>query len=109
MNTKIQINPNLRLPGDLTVVDLDEDVVGPLRSQYQEVEVFEPTSGLRGPGWIVEVDQGERTVTVQVDWPRLVLPDWTTSNGTKVATFGLRASWNEDLRPRAVVSHVRTA
>jgi hypothetical protein len=98
MITKIQINPNLRLSGDLTMVDLDEDVVGPLRSKFQDVEVFEPTSGLRGRGWLVDIDPVERTATIAVDWAQLVLPQ-----GTQAATAGPRASLSFDLVPRAVI------
>jgi hypothetical protein len=100
--TKVQINPNLRLSGDFTMVDIDEDVFGPLRYKYQEVEVFEPTSGLRGKGWLIDVDPAERTATVSVDWPRLTLPE-----GNQVSSGGLRSEANIDLRSWAAAGEAR--
>jgi hypothetical protein len=100
--TKVQINPNLRLSGDLTMVDLDEDVFGPLRFKYQELEVFEPTSGLRGRGWLMDVDSVERTATVSVDWRSLTLPA-----GNQVGSPGLRSDANIDLRTWAAAGKAR--
>lgn len=73
--TSIQINPNLHFDDDTTIAGLDDDVHGELTALMQEVVVFEPTSGLTGPGWVLAVDEHERTVTLVVDWPRLRLPE----------------------------------
>lgn len=69
--TTIQINPNLRVDGDKTMADLDEDVHGPAPRQNDQVIVLEPLSGLVGRGWITEIDSEERTVTLIVDWSSL--------------------------------------
>lgn len=72
--TRIQINPNLRLDGELTMVDLDEDVHGALPEPFERVEVYEGVSGIVGIGWVTEVDLQERTVTLVVDWAGLTIP-----------------------------------
>ena len=74
MSTRIEINPNLRVDGDLTMADLDEDVFGDPPRPMQAVEVFESSSGLVGRGWVTSVDQQERVVTLCVDWANLKLP-----------------------------------
>lgn len=71
--TTIQINPNLRVDGDKTMADLDEDVHGPTPQVLDQVIVVEPTSGLAGRGWVTEIDAEERVVTVAVDWSSLRL------------------------------------
>jgi hypothetical protein len=73
---RIEINPNLRLGGgDNTMVDLDEDVYGDhVPMQFEPVEVFERTSGIAGGGWVMSVDEAERTATVLVDWANLRIP-----------------------------------
>jgi hypothetical protein len=93
--TRIEINPNLRLPGGLTVADLDDDVHGSLDRLHQEVDVFESASGLHGVAWVMGVDEEERTVTLLVDWGRLSLPDNTNRT---VANFAGAAA-NFVLRP----------
>jgi hypothetical protein len=76
MTARIEINPNLRLDGDLTMVDLDEDVEGDLTGGFLElVQVYERESGLTGRGWVSSVDRHERTLTVIVEWAGLAIPD----------------------------------
>ncbi len=69
--TTIQINPNLRVDGDKTMADLDDDVHGEAPHLFDQVVVVEPMSGLVGRGWVTEVDEVERTVTLAVDWSSL--------------------------------------
>jgi hypothetical protein len=71
--TKVEINPNLRLPDGYTVVDLDEDIDGSV-VENEQVEVFERTSGMVGHGWVVEIDEIERTATILVQWASLRIP-----------------------------------
>lgn len=72
--TRVEINPNLRVDGDYTIADLDEDVYGDRPMPLETVEVFESTSGLQGRGWVSAVDEAERTVTLLVDWANLDIP-----------------------------------
>lgn len=72
--TRVEINPNLRVEGDCTIAHLDEDVYGDRPRMLETVEVFESTSGLQGRGWVTEIDEGERTVTLIVDWANLDIP-----------------------------------
>jgi hypothetical protein len=76
MTTRIEINPNLRVgDGQYTVADLDEDVSGDAAlPPGQPVEVYESTSGIFGRGWVVEVDEEDRSITVLVEWSSLQLP-----------------------------------
>jgi hypothetical protein len=69
----IEINPNLRLPDNRTMVDLDSDVYGEI-APYEEVVVFEGVSGLTGRGWVDEINEEHRSVTVLVDWALLTIP-----------------------------------
>lgn len=71
--TTIQINPNLRVDGDKTMADLDQDVHGAEPQVFDQVIVLEPASGLVGRGWVTEIDTDERTVTLAVDWSSLRL------------------------------------
>jgi hypothetical protein len=75
MRTRIEINPNLRIDGDLTIVDLDEDVYGEEPGIFEAVEVFEPASGMVGKGWVTAIDRVERTITLTVDWANLSIPE----------------------------------
>ena len=66
MRTKVVIDPNVRVRGQLTFAGL-EDVKGPLRVG-QAVDVFEPESGLVGEGRVVEIDPAHGLVYLSVDW-----------------------------------------
>ncbi len=90
----IQINPNLRVEDGCTIADLDEDVHGGSLDQLSpglEVTVYEPVSGLVGPGWIMEVDIEERAVVVKVEWGRLHLNVNATQAGAYVPMPNLRS------------------
>jgi hypothetical protein len=76
--TSIEINPNLRIDGIYTIVDLDEDIQGDTPRLLDAVEVFESSSGLFGQGWVTSIDEVERTVTLLIDWANLVLPTTRT-------------------------------
>ena len=73
-NISIQINPNLRVDRGMTMADLDEDVHGGTPHLLEQVVVFEPVSGLVGSGWVAEIDEAERTVTLVVNWSSLTAP-----------------------------------
>ncbi len=75
MRISVEINPNLRVDGDKTVADLDEDVHGGAPVAGEWVGVFEPQSGLYGEGWVLEVDEVEREVLLGVAWGALRLPE----------------------------------
>ncbi len=98
MTISVQINPNLRVAGDCTVADLDEDVHGwsPIHGRLMsgvEVTVYEPHSGLIGRGWLVDVDEVERTVTIKVEWGQLQLPANTTLSGAFVGQPNMSAAF----------------
>ena len=74
VRTRVEINPNLRVDGDCTIASLDDDVYGTPPRLLDAVEVFEPSSGLQGRGWVREIDVQERTITLIVDWANLMIP-----------------------------------
>src|SRR5665213_2881563 len=74
IKTSIEINPNLRVEGDQTIADLDEDVHGPVPRQFEEVAVYERASGLFGRAWVSAVDEEDRTILLTVDWASLTIP-----------------------------------
>jgi hypothetical protein len=65
----VQIDPNIRVRGQLTFAGL-EDVTGPL-AVGQTVEVIEPESDLIGTGRVVEIDPARSLVYLGVDWSSL--------------------------------------
>lgn len=69
MNTRVEIDPNVRVRGQLTYAGL-EDVRGPL-AVGQTVEVYESESDLVGEGRVVEIDLATRLVYLGVDWGAL--------------------------------------
>ena len=72
MSTSIGINPNLRLgDGNVTVADLEEDVLGDPPVKEAEVQVRVDRAGLVGRGWVENVDESEGTVLVRVAWGSL--------------------------------------
>lgn len=77
MSARVEINPNLRLSDDQTMIDLDEDVSGSLRL-YDEVQVRVTSLELVGRGWVADVDEAERTATISVEWATLRRPSTST-------------------------------
>jgi hypothetical protein len=69
VKTRIEIDPNVRVRGQLTFAGF-EDVRGPLRLG-QTVVVFEPESDLVGEGRVVEIDVARELVILGVDWASL--------------------------------------
>jgi hypothetical protein len=69
VKTRIEIDPNVRVRGQLTFAGF-EDVYGPLRLG-QTVEVYEPESNLVGEGRVVEIDIARQLVILGVDWASL--------------------------------------
>lgn len=70
---RVRIDPNIRVHGQDTLVGF-EDVEGidALVLHIGEVvTVYEPESGLRGEGSIIEVDPVKQLVTLAVDWSSL--------------------------------------
>lgn len=73
MSTRVEIDPNVRVRGQLTYAGF-EDVTGPL-SVGQTVEVFESESGLVGEGRVVEIDTATQLVYLGVNWGSLTIRD----------------------------------
>ncbi|GAA3801056.1 hypothetical protein GCM10022403_039180 [Streptomyces coacervatus] len=69
MITRIEIDPNVRVRGNGTRAGF-EDVRGPI-AVNMPVEVFEPESGLVGPGRVTEIDPARRLVFLSVEWSKL--------------------------------------
>lgn len=67
--TRIAIDLNVRVRGDLTYSGF-EDIEGTLPADGL-VEVYEPESGVRGRGRVVDVDDQAELVYLEVDWPGL--------------------------------------
>ncbi|MGL5857394.1 MAG: hypothetical protein ACRC35_03125 [Angustibacter sp.] len=67
---RVQINPNLRVDRECTIADLDEDVTGTVQVA-DEVDVYEPVSGLAGHGRVEQIDVQEREVKLWVAWSTL--------------------------------------
>jgi len=66
VKTQVEIDPNVRVRGQLTYARLG-DVKGPL-AVGQTVEVVEPESDLVGVGRVVEIDAVHSFVYLGVDW-----------------------------------------
>lgn len=103
--TRIEINPNLRIDRDCTIVDLDEDIYGARPRVLETVEVFESVSGLQGRGWVSEIDEEERTLTLIVDWANLDIPRTHSASSPRVGLANLRLHWSgeaseQSARPR---------
>ncbi|HEY9371026.1 hypothetical protein [Streptomyces sp.] len=69
---RVRIDLNIRVRGNRTLADFD-DVDGDAADLHigQAVTVYEPESGLRGEGSVVEVDPTKQVVILAVDWPSL--------------------------------------
>ncbi len=102
MVTQIEINPNLRVQGDLTVADLHEDVTGPTPQTGDLVEVYERVSGLAGRGQVVEVDESDGSVTVWVDWAGLRVPRTRAALGVRAVEVVQDVEWSPASFPTAV-------
>lgn len=63
---RVEIDPNIRVLGNLTRAGL-EDADGPLTAG-QDVIVYESESGLTGPGRVARIDHTNRLVYLAVDW-----------------------------------------
>ncbi|HUC21313.1 MAG TPA: hypothetical protein VMA73_01270 [Streptosporangiaceae bacterium] len=70
MVARIAIDPNVRVRGNQTFAGL-EDVQGGDVVAGGRVEVYEPESGLTGPGEVIEVDRERGLVYLEVDWGAL--------------------------------------
>lgn len=87
------------------MADLDEDVQGDLAGRpYELVQVFEPESGLVGRGYVSEIDEDERTITLWVDWADLHVSDSSAlQSGSVVQGRGInRFVWAADATPGIV-------
>ncbi|MEU4224258.1 hypothetical protein AB0F17_08195 [Nonomuraea sp. NPDC026600] len=69
---RARIDPNVRVRGDNTYTGF-EDVEGEAADLHlgEVVTVYEPESGLRGFGSVVDVDLDRRLVFLAVDWSSL--------------------------------------
>lgn len=67
--TRVEIDPNVRVHGNLGRAGL-EDADGPL-TVGQDVTVYEPESGLTGPGRVVRIDTDKQLVFLAVQWSEL--------------------------------------
>jgi len=73
---QVEIDPNVRVGGNGTCAGF-EDVHGgdpATMKRWDRVRVFEPESGLEGPGRVERVDHARKLVFLQVDWLLLRLP-----------------------------------
>lgn len=68
----VEIDLNVRVRGNWTFTGL-EDADGPIYPG-QRVRVFEPESGLQGPGRVEEIDSERRLLFLSVDWSLLREP-----------------------------------
>jgi hypothetical protein len=67
--TRIAIDPNIRVRGNGTYAGF-EDVTGPIKPG-DEVEVYEPESGLVGQARVTEIDAARELVYLSVEWSSL--------------------------------------
>jgi hypothetical protein len=68
---RIAIDPNIRVRGNQTYAGI-EDIEGDVGAG-SHVVVYEPESGLSGPGEVTEVDRDRGLVYIVVDWSKLRL------------------------------------
>jgi hypothetical protein len=72
MAVRIMIDPNVRVRGNQTYVDLDSDVLsGDVPQVGTEVEVCEEEAGLVGRARVSEVNRLTGLVYLVVDWSSL--------------------------------------
>lgn len=67
--TRVAIDLNVRTRGNGTFSGL-EDVTGPL-AVGMSVQVYEPETGLSGPGRVTDIDLDRQLVYLAVDWAEL--------------------------------------
>lgn len=71
MTIRIRIDPNVRVRGNLTYADIDDDVSGGDLRLGCGVEVFEDEACISGTGRVCEIDLIKNLVYVAVDWASL--------------------------------------
>ncbi|ROQ96791.1 hypothetical protein EDE04_3260 [Streptomyces sp. 2132.2] len=103
MTTRIEIDPNVRVRGNGTRAGL-EDVTGPLRIGL-EVEVYEPESGLVGPGRVTEIDPAKQLVFLSVEWHQLREGIEERQPATATPVAALRIAHSDESRRYALISH----
>lgn len=67
--TRVAIDPNVRVRGNGTYAGF-EDVDGPM-AVGEDVQVYEPESGLVGKGRVTEIDRERELIYLSVDWSSL--------------------------------------
>lgn len=67
--TRVAIDPNVRVRGNGTYAGF-EDVDGPM-AVGDDVQVYEPESGLVGEGRVTEIDRDRELIYLSVDWSTL--------------------------------------
>lgn len=67
--SRVSIDPNIRVRGNSTYAGF-EDVTGPI-AVGEDVEVYEPESGLVGTGRVTEIDGSRELVYLSVNWASL--------------------------------------
>jgi len=88
---RVEIDLNVRVRGNWTFTGL-EDADGPI-AVGDVVQVFEPESGIEGPGRVEEVDLHRRLIFLSVDWASLDEPvGQTAMSFDQMAAFGIIAS-----------------
>jgi hypothetical protein len=80
VTARVAIDLNVRVRGNQTYAGF-EDADRSLATG-DEVEVFEPETGLAGPGRVTDVDNKRRLVYLAVDWPALREPERATGTLT---------------------------
>lgn len=73
MTARVAIDLNVRVRGNQTYAGL-EDADGDL-APGDDVEVYEPETGLAGPARVIEVDNERHLVYLAVDWGQLREPE----------------------------------
>lgn len=71
MTVRVRIDPNVRVRGNMTYADVDDDVFGGDARIGHEVEVFEEEAGIVGRGRICEIDRQTNLVYLWVNWASL--------------------------------------
>ena len=78
MTARVAIDLNVRVRGNQTYAGF-EDVDGGL-APGDEVEVYEPETGLVGTGHVTDVDNQRQLVYLKVDWSGLHEPSAVTAS-----------------------------
>jgi hypothetical protein len=72
MTVRVAIDLNVRVKGNQAMAGF-EDASG-MVAMGDEVEVYEPESGLHGPAVVNEIDDSKRLIYMITDWRALRLP-----------------------------------